>query len=41
MDKDHGEPRVAFEESLCRVLGYWREEVGKAGYIAIEEKGNE
>jgi GDP-4-dehydro-6-deoxy-D-mannose reductase len=35
------EPRVAFEESLCRVLGYWREEVGKAGYIAIEEKGNE
>ena len=33
------EPRVSFEESLCRVLAYWREEVRRAGYEAIEEYG--
>jgi GDP-4-dehydro-6-deoxy-D-mannose reductase len=33
------EPKVSFEESLCRVLAYWREEVRRPGYEAIEEKG--
>ena len=32
------EPRVPFEESLCRVLAYWREEVRRPGYVPIEEK---
>jgi GDP-4-dehydro-6-deoxy-D-mannose reductase len=36
--KDTGwEPRVPFEESLCRVLAYWREVVRRPGYIPFEE----
>jgi GDP-4-dehydro-6-deoxy-D-mannose reductase len=31
------EPGVPFEESLCRVLAYWREEVRRSGYVPIEE----
>jgi nucleoside-diphosphate-sugar epimerase len=31
------EPGVPFEESLCRVLAYWREDVRRPGYVAIEE----
>jgi GDP-4-dehydro-6-deoxy-D-mannose reductase len=31
------EPGVSFEESLCRVLAYWREGVRRPGYVAIEE----
>ena len=30
------EPSVPFEESLCRVLAYWREVVRKPGYIVSE-----
>jgi GDP-4-dehydro-6-deoxy-D-mannose reductase len=31
------EPGVPFEESLCRVLAYWREDVRRPGYVPIEE----
>jgi GDP-4-dehydro-6-deoxy-D-mannose reductase len=31
------EPTVPFEESLCRVLAYWREDVRRPGYVPIEE----
>jgi GDP-4-dehydro-6-deoxy-D-mannose reductase len=36
--KDTGwEPAIPFEESLCRVLAYWREVVRKPGYHCDEE----
>jgi GDP-4-dehydro-6-deoxy-D-mannose reductase len=35
------EPRVAFEESLRRVLVYWREEVKRPGYEPIERSKDE
>jgi GDP-4-dehydro-6-deoxy-D-mannose reductase len=38
-DETGWEPEVGFEESLCRVLGYWREEVRRPSYKAIEEGG--
>jgi GDP-4-dehydro-6-deoxy-D-mannose reductase len=38
-DETGWEPEVGFEESLCRVLAYWREEVRRPGYEAIEEGG--
>jgi GDP-4-dehydro-6-deoxy-D-mannose reductase len=31
------EPTVPFEESLRRVLAYWREDVRRPGYVPIEE----
>jgi GDP-4-dehydro-6-deoxy-D-mannose reductase len=31
------EPAIAFEESLCRVLTYWREVVQRPGYVCAEE----
>jgi GDP-4-dehydro-6-deoxy-D-mannose reductase len=31
------EPTVQFEDSLCRVLAYWREVVRSPDYVAIEE----
>jgi GDP-4-dehydro-6-deoxy-D-mannose reductase len=31
------ESTVPFEESLCRVLAYWREDVRRPGYVRIEE----
>lgn len=31
------EPTIPFEESLCRVLAYWREVVRKPGYVAEED----
>jgi GDP-4-dehydro-6-deoxy-D-mannose reductase len=38
LKKDTGwEPRVPFEESLCRVLAYWREVVRRPEYIPFEE----
>jgi GDP-4-dehydro-6-deoxy-D-mannose reductase len=30
------EPTISFEESLCRVLAYWREVVRQPGYIVSE-----
>ncbi len=32
------EPTVSFEESLCRVLAYWREDVRRQEYIPIIEE---
>ena len=31
------EPVVPFEESLCRVLAYWREVVQNPDYVPLEE----